>query len=165
MGNQTVSNDMMGAVALTSIKIPLTMGDSAEERLTNFNDWQEEVMDKLTVAGITDEKRQTTIALMWGGKEIKDYAIEKAGVIMHDNGTILADTWSAAVKKIEEKLEEGINEAFAMFKFRQNDQGHRGINTWYKQLKSTVKTLRLKRCTCGNGYSEEHVIIDIRTYH
>ena len=27
MGNQTVSNDMMGAVALTSIKILLTMGD------------------------------------------------------------------------------------------------------------------------------------------
>ena len=161
VGNQTAPNDMMGAVALTGIKIPLTMGDSAEERLINFNEWREEVMDKLTVAGITDEKRQTTIALMWGGKEIKDYAIEKAGVVVHDDGTNLADTWSAAVKKIEEKLEEGINEAFAMFKFRQNEQGQRGINTWFKQLKSNVKTLRLKRCTCGNGYSEERAIRDV----
>ena len=159
--NRTAPNDMMGAVALTSIKVPLTMGDSAEERLINFNEWREEVMDKLTVAGITDEKRQTTIALMWGGKEIKDYAIEKAGVVMHDNGTTQADTWSGAVTKIETKMEEGINEAFAMFKFRQNEQGHRGINTWYQQLKSNVKTLRLKRCTCGLGYSEERAIRDV----
>ena len=79
---------------------------------------------------------------MWGGKEIKEYAIDKAGVVMHDQGTILADTWSAAVKKIEEKLEEGINESFAMYKFQHNEQGQRGINAWHKQLKTHVKTLR-----------------------
>ena len=44
-GNATATNDMMGAVALTSIKIPLTMGDSTEERLINLNEWREEVMD------------------------------------------------------------------------------------------------------------------------
>ena len=89
--NNATPNDRMGAVALTNIKVSLSMGDSAEERLTNFNDWKEEVMDKLTVAGITDQKRQTTIALMWGGREIKEYAIEKAGVVMHDDGTTPAD--------------------------------------------------------------------------
>ena len=155
------TNDAMGAVALTNIKVTLTMGDSAEERLTNFNEWKEEVNEKLTVAGITDTKRQTTIALMWGGKEIKEYAIEKAGVVMHANATTPADTWEDAVKKIETKMEEGINQAFAMFKFRQNEQGQRGINAWYKQLKTNVKTLRLKQCTCGLGYSEERAIRDV----
>ena len=70
-----------GAVALTAIKVPLTLGDSAEERLINFHEWKEDVHDKFTVAGVTDTRRQTTIALMWGGKDIKTYAIEKAGVI------------------------------------------------------------------------------------
>ena len=58
-------------------------------------------------------------------------------------------------------MEAGINEAFAMFKFRQNEQGSRGIYEWYKQLKATVKTLRLKQCTCGLGYSEERAIRDV----
>ena len=95
--NHTTPADTMGAVALTNIKVPMSMGDSAEELLTNFHEWKEEVMDKLTVAGITDQQRRTTIALMWGGRELKEYAIEKAGVVMHSAGTTNADTWDAAV--------------------------------------------------------------------
>ena len=68
------------------------------------------MIDKLTVAGVTDEKRRTKIALLWGGKEIKDYAIETAGVNLGDNGTVQADGWTDATKKIEMKMEEGINE-------------------------------------------------------
>ena len=45
-GDQQTSNDMMGAVALTGIKVPCSMGDSAEERLINFHEWKEEVNDK-----------------------------------------------------------------------------------------------------------------------
>ena len=74
------TRDAAANVALTSIKVPLDMGDNAEERLVNFHEWTEEVKDKMTVANVGDMKLQTTIALMWGGKEIKDYAIEKAGV-------------------------------------------------------------------------------------
>ena len=62
-----------GAVALTGIKVPLDMGRDAEERLINFHFWKEEVGDRLDVAGVTDEKRRTTIALMWGGRDIKSY--------------------------------------------------------------------------------------------
>ena len=69
-----------GAVALTGIKVPLDMGRDAEERLVNFHFWKEEVADRLDVAGVTDEKRKTTIALMWGGRDIKGYAADKAGV-------------------------------------------------------------------------------------
>ena len=159
--SSTARHDTAGAVALTGIKVPMTMGDSAEERLINFHEWKDEIMDKLTVAGIDDQKRRTTIALMWGGKDIKEYAVEKAGVKMHSTTTTQADTWDDAVTKIETKMEEGINEAFAMFKFRQNEQGQRGINPWYKQLKASVKTLRLKQCTCGHGYSEERAIRDV----
>ena len=159
--NQAAQNNMAGAVALTGIKIPLTLGDSAEERLVNFHEWKNEVMDKLTVAGITDQRRQTTIALMWGGKDIKDYAIDKAGVVMHGTSTTNSDTWTAAITKIETKMASEINEAFAMFKFWQNEQGQRSINEWYKELKTMVKTLRLKQCTCGQGYSEERAIRDV----
>ena len=81
-GDHQTTNDLMGAVALTGIKVPCSMGDSAEERLINFHDWKEEVNDKLNVAGITDQPRRTTIALMWGGREIKEFATEQAGVIM-----------------------------------------------------------------------------------
>ena len=144
----TQTRDAAANVALTSIKVPLDMGDNAEECLVNFFEWIDEVKDKMTVADVTDQKLQTTIALMWGGKDLKDYAAEKAGVLLHDDtsGTIPipADTWDEAVKKITTVMEEGINESFAMFKFRQNEQGQRGINTWYKQLKSTVKTLHLR---------------------
>ena len=35
--------DTAGAVALTNIKLPLDMGDSAEERLVNFDEWKEEI--------------------------------------------------------------------------------------------------------------------------
>ena len=48
-----------------------------------------------------------------------------------------------------------------MFKFRQQEQGHRSISNWYKDLKASVKTLRLKRCTCGQGYSEDRAIRDV----
>ena len=161
----TQMRDAAANVALTSIKVPLDMGDNAEERLVNFFEWIDEVKDKMTVADVTDQKLQTTIALMWGGKDIKDYAVEKAGVLLHDDtsGTIpiLADTWDAAVTKIKTVMEEGINEAFSMFKFRQQEQGQRSINNWYKELKSYVKTLRLGRCTCGHGYSEDRAIRDV----
>ena len=77
------TQDTAGAVALTNMKVPLDMGDSAEERLVNFHEWKEEIHDKLTVAGITDETRQTTIALLWGGRDLKTFAVEKAGVTTH----------------------------------------------------------------------------------
>ena len=77
--------DAAADVALTGIKVPLDMGDNAEERLINFHEWIEEVNDKMTVAYVTDEKRQMTIALMWGGKEFKDFAVDKAGVILKDD--------------------------------------------------------------------------------
>ena len=161
------TQDTAGAVALTNIKVPLDMGDSAEEQLVNFHEWKEEIHDKLTVAGVTDETRQTTIALMWGGRDLKTFATEKAGVILRDStndaGVVVtpADTWAQAVTKIEEAMEEGINEAFVMYKFRQLAQGQRNITKWHKQLKSSVKTLRLGSCTCGNGYSEERAIRDV----
>ena len=108
---------------------------------------------------------QTTIALMWGWKNLKDYAIEKAGVLLHDDnkGTepIPADIWDSGVEKIKTVMKEGVNESFAMFKFRQQEQGQRNINSWFKELKSCVKTLRLGRCTCGNGYSEDRAIRDV----
>ena len=155
--------DVRANVALTNIRVPLEMGDSAEERLVNFHEWKEEVNDKLKVSGVRDKKLQTTIALMWGGKEIKTFATEKAGVILDDdtNGNATADTWEEAITKIEKFMEGGINESFAMFKFRQNEQGQRSINSWYKQLKTTVKTLRLGQCTCGHGYNEDRAIRDI----
>ena len=95
---------------------------------------------------------------MWGGKDIKEYATEKAGVVLQ--GTTPTG-WNDAIEKIEKVMEEGINEAFAMFKFFRTEQGHRGIYQWYKQLKASVKTLRLGRCTCGHGYSEERAIRDV----
>ena len=58
-------------------------------------------------------------------------------------------------------METDINEAFAMFKFRQYAQDQQSIDTWYKKLKRVVKTLRLGNCTCGGGYSEERAIRDI----
>ena len=102
---------------------------------------------------------------MWGGKSIKDFAVEKAGVILKDDNTgatpLVADTWKEATTKIKTVMEEGINESFAMFKFCQQEQGQRSISSWYKELKSSVKTLRLKRCTCGHGYSEDRAIRDV----
>ena len=77
--------DAAADVALTGIKILLDIEDNAEERLINFHEWIEEVNDKMTVAYVTDEKRQMTIALMWGGKEFKDFAVDKAGVILKDD--------------------------------------------------------------------------------
>ena len=121
--NNAPHTDTSGSVALTNMKIPLEMGESAEERLVNFHEWKEEVMDKLMVAGVDDERRQTTIALMWGGKDIKGYAIEKAGVQLYAVDDTPADGWTTAVEKIETKMEEGINQAFAMFKFCQNEEG------------------------------------------
>ena len=147
-----------GAVALADVKVPMKMGDNAEERLINFHQWKEEVNDKLDVTGITDEKRRLTIAILWGGQDIKEYARDKAGVRLHAEGTTPMDTWPEAITKIEKEMESGINEAFAMFKFRQNEQGQRSLHSWYKQLKAMVKTLRLNQCTCGLGYSEERAM-------
>ena len=131
---------------------------SAEERLINCHGWKEEIADKMMVAGIDDDTRKTTIALMWGGKDIKTFAIENAKVTLTADGDNLADTWIQASKKIEEVMETNINEAFAMFKFRQGTQDQQSIDSWYKRLKSAVKTLRLQKCTCGLGYSEERAI-------
>ena len=81
------------------------MGDNTEERLVKFHQWIEEVNDKMRVANVSDEKLQTTIALMWGGKDIKEYASNKAGVILHDDDTgteaIHSDTWTAVAAKIK----------------------------------------------------------------
>ena len=115
----------------------------------------------MTVAGIVDEVRRTTIALMWGGRDLKTFAVEKAKVQLKADDTIQADGWNDALTKIETTMEADINEAFAMFKFRQNAQDQQTIEAWYKKLRSAVKTLRLQKCTCGHGYSEERAIRDI----
>ena len=73
-------SDAAANVPLTGIKIPLDMGENAKECLVNFHKWTEEVKEKMMVVDVTDKKRQTTIALMWGGKDIKDSAVKKAGV-------------------------------------------------------------------------------------
>ena len=49
-----------------------------------------------------------------------------------------------------------------MFKFRQCAQDQQSIDTWYKKLKRMVKTVRLGKCTCGLGYSEERAIRDVK---
>ena len=163
-GSRPTQPDVVANVALTSIKVPMDMGENAEERLVNFHEWAEEVNDKLKVAGVDDQKLQTRIALMWGGKDVKAYATEKAKVRLDDDTgaePAEADTWDSAITKITTVMEEGINETFAMFKFRQQEQGQRNIGKWYKQLKSSVKTLRLGRCTCGHGYTEDRAIRDV----
>ena len=158
---RTATTELPGAVAITGIKVPLDMGRDAEERLINFHEWKEDVADRMTVAGIMNEQRKTTIALMWGGRDLKDFAVDKAKVVLTENGDTPADNWTSAATKIEETMEGEINEAFAMFKFRQSAQENQSIDTWYKRLRSAVKTLRLQKCTCGHGYSEERAIRDI----
>ena len=153
--------ELPGAVAITGIKVPLDMGRDAEERLINFHEWKEDVADRMTVAGIVNEQRKMTIAMMWGGRDLKEYAVDKAKVVVTPDYGTPADTWTNALKKIEETMEGEINEAFAMFKFRQRAQENQSIEAWYKRLRSAVKTLRLQKCTCGHGYSEERAIRDI----
>ena len=97
------TNAGAGAVALTGIKVPLDMGRDAEERLVNFHEWKEEVDDKLEVAGVTNERQKTTIALMWGGRDIKEFAVDKANVILRATTDVPEDGWSDAAKKIEKK--------------------------------------------------------------
>ncbi len=160
----TTSNataDLPGAVAITGIKVPMDMGRDAEERLVNFHRWKEDVADRMMVAGINDEKRKTAIALLWGGRDIKTFAVDKAMIQLKDEGETPADTWTEALKKIETTMEGEINEAFAMFKFRQHAQEQQSIETWFKRLRSAVKTLRLHKCTCGHGYTEERAIRDL----
>ena len=159
--NNNEKKDLPGAVALTGIKIPLDMGRNAEERLVNFHEWKEDVEDRMAVAGIDNDEKKTTIALMWGGRDAKTFAVEKAGVQLKTVGHVNADSWMEAMKKIEDTMEAEINESFAMFKFRQQGQDQQGIETWHKKLKSVVKTLRLGHCTCGHGYSEERAIRDV----
>ena len=153
--------DNPGAVAIAGIKVPLDMGTNAEERLVNFHIWMEEIADKMTVAGITDDTKKTTIALMWGGRDIKTFAVDKANVILQPTDNAAVDTWADASKKIEKAMEEQINEAFAMFKFRQMCQDQQSLEAWYKKLRSAVKTLQLGQCTCGLGYTEERAIRDV----
>ena len=50
----TNSRDAAANAALTSIKVPLDMGDNAEERFVNFHDWIEEVKEKMTLADVAD---------------------------------------------------------------------------------------------------------------
>ncbi len=119
--------ELPGAVAITGIKVPLDMGRDAEERLINFHEWKEDVADRMTVAGIVNEQRKTTIALMWGGRDLKDFAVDKAKVVLTTSTDTPADTWTSALKKIEETMEGEINEAFAMFKFRQRAQENQSI--------------------------------------
>ena len=140
-----------GSVALTDIKIPMDMGEDAEERLVNFHEWKEEVADKMDVAGVKNEKRRTTIALLWGGRDIKKFAIDKANVNLHDTTNVPADGWEEATTKIETAMSADINETFAMFKFRQCSQDQQSIDTWDKKLRMVVKTLGLDKCTCGHG--------------
>ena len=115
---RTATTELPGAVAITGIKVPLDMGRDAEERLINFHESKEDVADRMTVAGIMNEQRKTTIALMWGGRNLKDFAVDKAQVVLTETGDAPADSWTSAAKKIEETMEGEINEAFAMFKFR-----------------------------------------------
>ncbi len=153
--------ELPGAVAIAGVKMPLDMGRDAEERLVNFHEWKEEVADRMAVAGIANETRQTTVSIMWGGRDLKDFAVEKAKVLLKADGDTPADTWTRAMDKIEKAMEGDINEAFAMFKFRQYAQEQQSIEGWYKKLRSAVKTLRLNKCTCGHGYSEERAIRDV----
>ena len=88
------------------------------------------------------------------------FAIEKANVQLQMDGTP-DEGWPAAMKKIEDTMEKDINEYFATFKFRQNAQDQQSMDTWYKRLRAAVKTLRLQKCTCGLGYSEDRAIRDI----
>ena len=133
----------------------------AEERLINFHEWKEEIADRMSISGIVDEKRKTRIALLWGRREIKTFAIDNAKVQLEAVGTTPADTWTDAIQKIETAMEGEINEAFAMFKFRQSAQENQSIDAWYKRLKSAVEILRLGNCTCGQGYTEQRAIRDI----
>ena len=63
--NTDPTADAMGAVALTNVQVPMKMGSNAEERLVNFLEWCTEVEDKFSVVNIKDEKRKTSIALMF----------------------------------------------------------------------------------------------------
>ena len=160
----TPDNSMIGLsgnVALSGIKIPCDMGRDAEERLINFHEWKEEIEDRMNVAGVIDEKQQVMLAMLWGGKDIKEFAVEKAKVQLKAGTNVAADTWTDAVQKIETTMEGEINEAFAMFKFRQCGQERQSVEEWYKRLKSAVKTLGLSNCTCGHGYTEARAIRDI----
>ena len=60
----TPTRDAAANVALTSIKVPMDMGNNAEECLVNFHEWIEEVKDKMAVADVADKKLRTTIVLM-----------------------------------------------------------------------------------------------------
>lgn len=155
-----------GAVTLTNVSVKMDMGESAEERLVNFIQWTEEVEEKLTLAGVTDTTLMTRVALMWGGMELKEYTIQRAGVRIKaeqgpDQEALAQHTWEEAHRLIKDKMELGLNEAFATSKFRQCAQGQRTIDNWLKKLGAQAKTLRLGKCTCGHGYSDERAIRDV----
>ena len=95
------------------------MGESSEERLMNFLEWKDEVDERLTVAGVADEQAKVRVALMWRGKEIKEYATQRAGMRLKKVGNNEAHKWEDAMKLIQTKMEAGLNQAFAMSKFRQ----------------------------------------------
>ena len=65
---------------------------------------------------------------MWGGRDIKTFAVEKASVLLQPTADVAADTWQEALNKIQKTMEEQINEAFAMFRFRQTTQDQQSID-------------------------------------
>ena len=118
------TSSVTGGASLTNIVVRMDMGESAEERLVNFVEWCDEIDDKLAVANVKDDKVKTRVALMWGGHGIKENAVDRAGVKLKattGENPVQAHTWEQAKKLIQTKMESGLNEAFAMSKFRHRD--------------------------------------------
>ena len=59
----TQTRDAAANVALTSIKVPLNMGENAEERLVNFYGSVDEVRDKMTVARVPVLVNQSSVPI------------------------------------------------------------------------------------------------------
>ena len=154
-------NDLPGAIALTEVHFSFDMKQDPEERLISFIEWQDGVTDRLIVTGLYSNIHSTLITLLWGGKQLKDYATEKALVNTDITGNNEVDTWENASRKIERAMMKDINTAFAMFQLRQCVQGERSFSKWYRKLKSLTKTLCIDDCTCGGGYSKERIIRDL----
>ena len=78
---------------------------------------------KLLIARVTDEKTKMRVGLMWGGKDMKEYTIQRAQVTIRagEDGE-QPHEWKEAVKLIQNKMEQGLNQAFAMSRFRGREQ-------------------------------------------
>lgn len=69
--------------ALTNVAVKMDMGESAEERLVNFIQcarvWtMRRRRLSIKAAAVGDNQMKTRVALMWGGADIKDYALQRS---------------------------------------------------------------------------------------